>query len=119
MATTTDLGRVRERSTGLYTATLTDENGAAIVSLLTLTISLYDVRTGTYINNRQQQDALNANNVTFSAGTLTWAVQAADHQMVGARAIEEHRAVFEYTWIGSKRDWHAVEFTVESERAVS
>jgi hypothetical protein len=45
MATTTQLGRVRERSTGVYTAVLKDEAGVVIpaASLASLTLSLYDV----------------------------------------------------------------------------
>ena len=127
MATTTDLGRVREKSTGRYTATLTDELGVVIPlsSMTTLKLSLYDVRTGTALNSRTLQDVLNANNVTYHAtsGLLTWSVQPADHAIVSARTdltVERHRAVFDFTWnSGAKRDWHAVEFEVEADPKVS
>ncbi len=123
MSTTTDLGRVREGSTGTYEATLKDEDGVAIqlASLTSLTLSLYDVDSRQIINERDNQDALNANNVTVHAtsGLLTWSVQAADHAVVGTRRLERHRAVFEYRWnSGAKRDWHAVEFLVEAEPEV-
>lgn len=127
MATTTDLGRVREKSTGSYTATLKDELDVVIplTSMTTLKLSLYDVATGTTINSRTLQDVLNANNVTYhaSSGLLTWSVQPADHAIVSTRtdiSVEQHRAVFDYTWSGgAKRDWHAVEFLVEADPQVS
>jgi hypothetical protein len=124
MPTTTDIGRVRERSTGSYTATLQDEAGSpiALVSLTSLTLSLYDVNTGTVLNSRNNQNVLNLNNVTFgvTGGLLTWSVQAADNAVVGSRSLERHRAVFEYTWAsGAKRDWHRIELLVEAEAEVS
>lgn len=131
MATTTDLGTVRERSSGSYTCVLTDETGTAIpaASLVTLTLRLYDIATLTTLNNREGalgvggQNVLNLNNVTVdSSGNLTWAVQSADHAVVSTkpRARERHRAVFEFTWAsGAKRDWHALEFLVEAEPEVS
>jgi hypothetical protein len=125
MATTTQLGRVRERSTGVYTAVLKDEAGVVIpaASLASLTLSLYDVASATILNERDDQDALNTNNVTVDgSGNLAWSVQPADHAVVSTRAnaIERHRAVFRYSWSGgAKQDWHAVEFLVEAEREVT
>ena len=125
MATTTDLGRVREKSSGKYTAVLKDETGAVIPAsaLTAITLTLYDLATNAIINNRDGQNVLNANNVTIdNSGNLVWSVQAADHALVrtSGRPLEKHRAVFEYTWSsGTKQDWHAVEFQVESEYAVS
>jgi hypothetical protein len=126
MATTTDLGRVREKSTGQYTATLADELEVVIplASLTTLKLTLYDVATGTILNTRNLQDVLNANNVTYhgTSGLLTWSVQPADHAIVSTRGqiAERHRAVFDFTWnAGAKRDWHAVEFLVEADPKVS
>jgi hypothetical protein len=124
MPTTTDIGRVRERSTGTYTATLQDEAEVVIpsASLTTLTLSVYDVRTGTVLNNRNNQNVLNANNVTVHAtsGLLTWSVQSADNAMVSTRSVESHIAVFEYTWAsGAKRDWHRLSMLIEAEPEVS
>jgi hypothetical protein len=120
MATTTQLGRVRELSSGQYTSVLTDEFGVALPSLTTLTLSLYDKASLTVLNTRNNQNVLNLNNVTFSAGTLTWMVQPADHTVVSASVtLERHRGVFEFTWPGGKRDWHAVEFLVEAEPEVT
>lgn len=125
MATTTDLGRVRERSTGRVTAVMKDELGAVIpaASMTSLKLTLYDVLTGTVLNARDAQNVLNANDVTLDAtGTLVWQVRPADHALVGTspRALEKHRAVFDFTWAsGAKRDWHALEFLVEAEPKVS
>ena len=126
MATTTDLGRVRERSSGRYTCSIKDETEVAIPasSIATLTLTLYDVATGTILNARDAQDVLNANNVTIdSNGNLIWLVQPADHAVVSTRpnTIERHRGVFRYTWVDgvTKSDWHAVEFLVEAEPEVS
>lgn len=125
MATTTDLGRVRERSSGRYTTVLKDELGVVIPSgsFSTMTLTLYDVATNTILNSRTAQNVLNANDVTIDgSGNLVWAVQSADHAVVSTRPrfIERHRAVFNYTWSsGTKRDWHAVEWAVEADPKVS
>lgn len=124
MANMTDLGIVRERSSGRVTAVLQDETGAVIPSssLSTLTLTLYDVATNTILNSRDAQNVLNANNVTVDgSGNLTWTVQPADHAVVSTkpRARERHRGVFDFTWTGGKRDWYAVEFLVEAEPEVS
>ena len=127
---TTDLGLVRERSSGTVTAVLQDEAAVVIpgASLSTLTLRLYDIATGTILNSRAGaldvggQNVLNTNNVTVDAGgILTWSVQAADHAVVSTnpRARERHRAVFEFTWGSGKRDWHALEFLVEAEPGVT
>lgn len=120
MATTTDIGRVRELSTGLYSALLVDEFDVALSSLMTLTLSVYDIGTGTILNSRDNQNVLNTNNVTFVGGALQWAVQPADHAVVSDYlTLEKHRAIFEFTWSGGKRDWHALEFLVEAEPEVT
>lgn len=124
MATTTDFGRVRERSSGVYTAQLLDENddGIPAATLTTLTLTLYVKDTGDIINSRDAQNVLNTNNVAVdSSGNLTWTVQPADHAVVATgRKLERHRAVFDLTWSsGTKRDWHAVEFVVVAEPKVS
>lgn len=124
MSTTTDLGRVRERSSGVYSAQLLDEDGVAIpaATLTTLTLTLYVKETGDIINLRNAQNVLNANNVAVdSSGNLVWTVQPADHAVVATgRKLERHRAVFDFTWnSGAKRDWHAVEFVVIAEPKVS
>lgn len=124
MATTTDLGHVRERSSGVYSAQLLDQDGVAIpaASLVTLTLTLSVKDTGDIINSRSAQNVLNTNNVTVDAsGNLVWTVQPADHAVVATgRKVERHRAVFDFTWSsGTKRDWHAIEWLVEADPKVS
>lgn len=123
MATTTDMGRVRELSSGVYTAQLLDENGDPMpgASLSTLQLTLYVKDTGDVINSRNAQNVLNTNGVTVdSSGNLTWTVQPADHAVTANRKVERHRAVFDFTWSsGTKRDWHAVEFVVVADPKVS
>lgn len=131
MASTTVISeRVRELSSGEVFLLLQDDLGVPIGSgsLNTLTLSLYDKRTGTVINSRNNLNALNANNVTVygsvqgsgtSQHTVLWAVQPLDNAVVGSRELEEHRAVFEYTWGSGKRDHHKVDLVVEAELEVS
>lgn len=125
MPTTTDLGRVRERSTATYTVTLKDEAGVVIprASITEVTLTLYDVQSRAVLNSRDSQNVLDANNVTIhsTSGLLTWLIQAADNAVVTTKenALERHRAVFRYKWAGgTKEDWHAIEWLVEAEPEV-
>ena len=95
---------ILEQATGSYTATITGNDGATPIpaaSLVTLTLTLYVIKTdGTigYVNSRNAQNILNANNVTVSAaGLLTWAIQTADSTLVEALPFERHIALFEWT----------------------
>ena len=104
--------RLDEKTIAKYKATITDEDNAAIAvaSLSTITLTLYDVETGTIINSRNAQDVKNTNNVTVdSAGLLTWTIQSADNEIIGTRRragqYEKHVALFEYTW-SSKASKH-------------
>lgn len=108
---------VKERSTQKYTATIKDEADAAIAgtSLTTLTLTLYDEETGTILNGRDDQNVLNANNVTVDgAGLLTWTMQPLDNQIVTtALAQERHLALFEWTYAaGAKSGYHEIAFVV-------
>jgi len=127
---TTISERVRELSSGSVYLLLQDDLGVPIGSgsLNTLTLSLYDKRTGTVINSRNNLNALNANNVTVyssvqgsgtTAYTVLWEVQPADNALVGTRELEPHRAIFEYTWGSGKRDHHGIDTVIEAELEVS
>lgn len=95
-----------ERSSGVYSVTLSDEAGDAVTTLTTLRVWLRDTVTDTYINSREAQSILNTNGGTFSAGTLTWAMDPDDHQIVGSGRQEMHEAVFEATWGSAQaRTW--------------
>ena len=96
---------IDEQETGSYTATVVGNNGTtplAAATLATLTLTLYVVKadgTEQVVNARNQQNVLNANNVTVSAGgALVWTVQAADTTLVEAIPFEIHYALFEWTW---------------------
>ena len=97
-----------ERSSGRYTATLTDETGTAVSALASLVVWLRDVATGTTINSRSNQSLLNANGGTFAAGAFVWQMDPADHAFVGVgKTVEIHEAVFLATWDGGAkaRSW--------------
>lgn len=121
--TITDAQRkFNELSSGVYTATLTDENGDAVPAsaINSLKLTLKDVDSGTIINSRDRQDVLNTNNVTVHAtsGLLTWTIQPADNAIVSASKadgdIERHLAVFELVFSTTKRQNHRVELEVIS-----
>jgi hypothetical protein len=109
-----------ERSSGVYTATLLDEDGAAVTALDTLVVWLRDVASGTIINSRNGQSLLNANGGTFSAGVLTWEMSPADHAIVGTRTHERHEAEFSAVWdSGAKRKTWKVQWLVTNLRSVT
>lgn len=107
---------VPERATQKFTATVKDENGAAIpgASLTTLTLTLYETTTQQIINGRDAQNVLNANGVTVdSAGLLTWVMAPLDNQHLGLARPELHVALFEWTYdSGNKRGQHEVGFSI-------
>lgn len=123
----------RERTTGVYEATFADADGAHPV-LTGLWITLYNVNTGTKINGRDRQSALNDNNVEYDSetGALVWSWTADDMAIVGTEAssrwtdghriytdqyVERHRVVFELQW-PSGQHWHAEDIDVQSEAAI-
>jgi hypothetical protein len=110
------IGEINEETTGRYTATLYDETGAVVdgTAMTTLTLSLYDKKTGATINSRSAQNALNANGVTVtSAGALTWTISTDDTVIVGRQSRERHVALFIGTWSsGTKTFTHPVEMDV-------
>jgi hypothetical protein len=115
--------RARERTSGSYTATLRDENGAVVPGsvLTSLTLTFTDVRTGEVINGRTAQNVLNANGVTVNeSGVMTWTMSAADNQIIGVGlASERHVARFTAQWGVAKQVVHEVAFEVENLEGVS
>lgn len=96
------LGPALEKTTQFYTVTLKDEGGVVIplADLATLKLTYYNVANGAIINSRNDQNVLNANDVTVHAtsGLLTWVLQAADTAIINdAQEIELHRALFVWT----------------------
>lgn len=110
-----------EQKSGTYRAMLRDENGQPIgaLVLVSLTLSLYDLRTLTTINSRGPgQSVLNANQVTLDAlGTLTWTWLPADMTILNPNLqVEEHVALFEAKWfdvnVNPRQANHEVHFLV-------
>lgn len=109
------IGPVNEMSSVRYYALVVDEAGddADLTILETLTVTLYDKKTGTVINGRTSQDILNANGVTIYAArqtvaigeslfpyNMTWLLTANDNGIVGTDPVEDHAAMFVGTWSG-------------------
>lgn len=73
-------------------------------SLATLTLTLYNAADGTIINSRDNQNVLNANDVTVSeGGVLVWNSLMVDSPIVDSAGIgyykrEVHIALFEFTF---------------------
>lgn len=110
--------QIAEKSIGIITALVTDENGIAISSanLTTLTLTLYEKATKAIVNTRSAQNVLNANNVTVdTSGNLTWNMQSADNAIIGAATIESHVALFEWTWSsGTKYGKYEIEYPIKN-----
>jgi hypothetical protein len=107
---------VNEHSSAVYTATLTDQSGAALAaSMLTaVTLTLYDKASDTILNERDGQDVLNANDVTIDEnGVLTWAMQPADNVIVNQarKTPEVHVALWMFAW-ATGHYHHAAEIEV-------
>lgn len=108
-----------ELSTPIYSADLVNEASQAFGNLNTLTLTLYDQRTGAVINARNGQNVLNLNQVTLDAftGALVWTMLAADNPIINdALRQEEHIALFIGTWtnVVAKRFNHRVSIIVRN-----
>jgi hypothetical protein len=113
-----------EATTGLLTFTLVDCDGAGVpVSMLTtLTLTYYDVISGTIVNARNAQNVLNANDVSVTTAgspavtTIEWQIQPADTVMVDPELALEYRvAQFRWTWdSGTRHDAYQVQFGIEN-----
>lgn len=105
---------INEYSTGEYEAVLTDEQGELILlnQVTSITIHLIELATGNVVNGRDQQDALNDNDVTFgvSDGTLTWTIQKEDTEIVNEETkvweYESHLATITVLWQSGERAAH-------------
>lgn len=90
-----------EDTTPEYQVTLLDFAGVAIPDgdLDTLVLTLCDQDTEAIINSRDGQNVLNTNDVTVSAGIVTWQLQAADTAMHNSdREAEIRVALWEWTY---------------------
>ena len=93
---------IHEGSSAVYTATVSDPDGAAVplAAYTSILLTLYDEYTGNIINSRHDQDVLNANDVAIdAAGELTWQIQPEDTIILSTtRRGEWHIALFVFTW---------------------
>lgn len=88
-----------EKTTVRYTGTILDAAGDPVTSLDSLKLWLENVDDGATINSRSDQNVLNANNVTFAAGIVTWNLTPDDMAIQDStKAIEVHRATFYAVW---------------------
>lgn len=100
---------VNELSTGQYTASLVDNDGVTPLpggTLTALRLTLYVIKadgTQAIVNSRTNQNVLNLNNVTISAGgALVWLVQVLDTTLVEDIPFESHIALWHWTWPGGE-----------------
>ena len=113
-----------EATTGLLTFLLVDSvgDGVPVSMLTTLTLTYYDVISGTIVNSRNAQNVLNANDVSVTTAgspavtTIEWQIQPADTAMVDPELALEYRvAQFRWTWdSGTRHDAFQVQFAVEN-----
>lgn len=105
---------ILEQASGQYRATVVGNDGVTFLpasTLQTMTLTLYVVKVdGTigYVNARNAQNVLNANNVAVyetlqvapdgSTYNVLWTIQPADSTLVEALPFERHIALFEWTW---------------------
>jgi len=107
---------IAEGATPALNFVVQDENGAALpaASLTTLELTLYDKASGTIINTRNNQNALNANNVTVDgSGNGKFQTVAADTAILDAtKPMEEHVTKFKWTWASGTKVgfWEIVHF---------
>ena len=118
-ARTTLTDTYAEQATLTLSATITDADGvtplaSADAALASLTLTLYEERSGTAINGCTARNILNANGGTVSsAGALTIRLDADDMACVRASDSERHIALLEWSWGATvKHGKHEIAFTV-------
>jgi hypothetical protein len=98
---------INEDSYYPVTATLTSDGTTPIplANIDSIEMSLINERTGLYINSRQKQDVLNANDCTMASltGVFTWEVKREDAAIIVPGATpygqyENHLATLEVVW---------------------
>jgi len=98
------LNPVFERSPVLITLQLTDQADAPLakVQLETVTLTLYDKRVpGEFINERDEQNVLDANGGTVSTDGVLTLVLGEDDQVLTSQGHrkEDHVVLLKWTWI--------------------
>ena len=115
---------VCEKTTCQLTLQMTDQAGVnlTLAQVTTLTLTLYDKRSGAIINSRTASNILNANGGTVSSSALlTLVLAVADNvKLTQGVAREEHVALIEYTWAaGAKAGKKEVTYSVVDQAKVT
>lgn len=113
---------VCEKTTCQIVQTFTDEAGATIsAGVSSCTLTLYEKRSGTILNSRNQVNINGANGGTITSGVLTLVLSEVDNVLVSqARRSEEHVALIEYTWAsGTRYGKKEITFTVVNQLKVT
>ena len=109
---------ILEGTTAIYSTTLVDEDSVAIggAQVTVMTLTYYDVETNQILNSRDEQNVLNTNNVTLSAGgVLEWLLQSGDTVIIDDRKeLERHKALFTWLWGSDRIGRHEIEFDCEN-----
>lgn len=116
---------VKESTTPIYTFSLVDEDGVAVLltDLITLTLTYYLVADSSIINSRNNQNVKNVNGVTVSAtSVVTWDLTTSDTAIIDAVTTkvgdkERHRALWTWTYTtasGTKTGRDEIDILVEN-----
>ncbi len=115
---------IAEKTTQVLTCTIKDETDTVIpvAQIGTLTLTLYNQESRAIINVRENQNVLNANNVTVhsTSGLITWLLQPADTAIENAaKSIEVRVALFQWTFGSAKQGKYEIIFKVKNLEKVS
>jgi hypothetical protein len=86
-------------TTSKITATFKDETGAAVTVVNAMTLTIYERDSLAIVNTKNGTDI----SASFSAGTLTLTLTAADNAMVTTEESEIHIILIEWTYGGTKK----------------
>lgn len=108
---------VGEATTAQIEGTITDAADGALAAVNSLTLTLYEKKTGTILNSRNGGSILNENGGTFAAGVVTLTLSPADNALLSqAVAHETHVALIRWTYNGGgDAGWAQVEFVIHNQ----
>lgn len=98
------VGEVAEQTTQVIRIFVTDRTGALVPSMAydSITVTLREEQTGEIINNRNGQNALNANGFTLPEdGVIEWKLSTDDTAIVGPTRVgqaERHKLTMTLVW---------------------
>lgn len=107
---------ISERSARAITATLRDLAGNAIDpgSVTAITVTLVDVISGEVVNDRQDQNCLNANGGTLGVGgAFRFVLSADDTIAIGTSRYQDRRLTFEVLYTDGE-EHEQIRFTVDN-----